>query len=71
MKKYLEHEHEHETSPDQTENEIRRCGCCEQYHLRSYFGDCRSDQDRLSFEDVVRRFGEEALDAADAEFFNK
>jgi hypothetical protein len=45
-------------------NEIVRCRLCEQYHARPY-RDCRR---ALSWEDVVRLYGQQALSDADAEY---
>ena len=29
------------------ENEIEECGCCGCYHPKTYFGDCRDDNNRF------------------------
>lgn len=28
------------------------CGCCGEYHLEGFFGDCRDDSQRFSFNDI-------------------
>lgn len=39
--------------------EIYRCGVCDCYHRNDWHGDCREDAERMDFEDVLERFGEE------------
>ena len=36
------------------EQEYVECGCCGGYHRCNYFGDCRNDTERFSFEDLIR-----------------
>lgn len=33
------------------------CGCCEQYHRRDYWGDCRNDAERFNPEDLDAKHG--------------
>jgi hypothetical protein len=32
--------------------EYIECGCCGQYHRIDYYGDCRNDAERFTFEDI-------------------
>lgn len=33
------------------------CGCCGHYHNNDFFGDCREDSQRFSFQDLDAAFG--------------
>lgn len=38
---------------------IIECTVCGEYHRLEYYGDCRNDDERFTYDDLIARFGEE------------
>lgn len=41
---------------------IIECGCCGAFHLASFFGDCRDDNNRIYPDEYARKVGVEEYD---------
>jgi hypothetical protein len=43
------------------------CGCCGEYHREGYYGDCRNDAERFSYDHLIQYFDPEIMEIIDLE----